>query len=477
MGQARAPEDRLLETQEKAPDTSSHDAPALKADDLGGAALGEAVGGQMRGGDVGAAVGGLGGAIQRKPADAAAEGTSGAAHEIPHRPERERSFGMDFGGVQAFPDRKAQGASRELGAHAYAVGNQVAFASPNPDQATVAHELTHVVQAGGAGPGGAEPAGAAPARKSTASGRDTEIDTSGEGEAEKVESAVKAGKPAKSALQGGVAKQGGPRLKSGRGIARKEGTPFTLGMTFSPEGFEKQYWWNLWSAPEFEIPIPAVPGLNFKISPEVKILASGGVNWKEKALEAQLKLAGIVGVGFGYGKSELAEVYGVMEANAMGGFDYKKLSGGGEEHAEGGHAEHAPESGSSAHAAEHAPEAKHEAKSWELSGNIALSTNFAVGVELGGGWVDYRFEFGECQIGQLTGLNWKDGHFDKGAVGWEWGPKPKEFFAAMRHVLAKAKQLQPAGVEAYRQGMDMAKRTAQNAFNAGRDVVNWVSSW
>lgn len=458
----------MLETQEKPPETK--EAPSLKADDMGGSAMQAAVGQQMRGGDVGA---GLGRSVApRRPADSAAEGTSGSGHEIPHRAEMERSFGMDFGGVQAHTDGKARAASRELGAQAYAVGNQVAFSSPNPDRALVAHELTHVVQAGGGGVGGSVQA------KPTAGGRDTAIDTSGEAEAERVESAVKAGKPARSALEGGVAKGGGPRLKSGRGIARKEGSPFTFGMTFSPEGLEKQYWWNLWSAPEFEVPIPAVPGLNFKISPEVKVLASGGLNWHEKALETQLKLAGIVGIGFGYGKSELAEVYAVMEANVMGGFDYKYRT---EHGAEGGeHAEHgdhaAAEHGEHAAAAEH-HEAKHEAKTWELSGNIALSTNFAVGVELAKGWVDYRFEFGDCGIGQLTGLNWKDGHFDKSAVGWEWGEKPKEFFASMRQVLHKAEQLQKAGVEAYHQGLNAAKKTGQAVYNAGKDVANWVSSW
>lgn len=453
----------MLDTQDKAP--------ALKADDMGGSAITQAAGQQVRGPEASPSP-------ARAPSSAAVaqRGFSGGGHDVPHRAEMEKSFGMDFGGVRAHTDAPAQAASRSLGAHAYALDNHVAFASTTPDKATVAHELTHTIQASGGG----APAG--PAKKSAA--RDAAIDTSGEGEAERVEAAVSAGKPARSALEGGTAKQGSPRLKRGRGIARKEsGSPMTFGMAFSPEGFEKQYWWNLWNAPEFEVPIPAVPGLNFKISPEVKVLAAGGVNWKEKALETQLKLEGIVGLGFSYGKSELAEVYAVMEANATGGFDYKYNSGGGEgEHAlpEHGGEEHGAEHEHEEHAAEpgHAMvPAKKEAKRWELSGNIALSTNFAVGVELAKGWVDYRFEFGDCEIGKLTGLNWKDGQFDKSAVGWEWGEKPKEFFASMKQVLKKAEDLEKAGAHALKSGMDTAKRTGQAVYSGAKDVASWVSSW
>ena len=446
-------------------------APALKAD-LGGSAIAGAASQQMRGPEPPSPAPGA-----RSAAGVAESGFSGGGHDIPHRAEMERSFGMDFGGVRAHTGPAAQGATRQLGAHAYAVGNDVAFASSSPDQATVAHELTHTVQAAdGKAPGG-------PAMKSVA--KDAGIDTSGEAEAERVEAAVAAGKPAKSALEGGTTKQGGPRLKSRRGIARKEaeGAPMTFGMTFSPEGLEKQYWWNLWDAPEFEVPIPAVPGLNFKISPSVKVLAAGGLNWKEKNLETQLKLEGIVGLGLSYGKSEIAEVYAVMEANATGGFDYKYNY---EHGAEGGEAEHAlPEHAGAEHAAApehaappgHALEKKKEAKNWELSGSIALSTDFAVGVELAKGWVDYRFEFGDCEIGKLTGLNWKDGKFDKSAVGWEWGEKPKEFFASMKQVLHKAEELQKMGTEAFKSGMDTAKRTAQAAYGGLQDVASWVSSW
>ena len=472
----------MLDVHSKAPETQA-EAPALKADDLGSSAMGAAMS-QHLPAEAGPGAGPATAAapVRRKAGDAASEGFRGPAQEVPYRAEMEQSFGADFGGVQAYTNPRAAAASRELGAHAYAVGNQVAFNSPSPDKATVAHELTHVMQHGG---------GAVQRKAGDGGGRGAEIDTSGEGEAEKVEAAVAAGKPARSALEGGVAKQGGPRLKAGRGIARKEagggetGTPFTLGMTFSPEGLEKQYFWNLWKSPPFEVPIPAVPGLMFRVQPQVQLVASGGLNWHEKQLETELKLLGVVGMGLAYGKSELAEVYAVMEGNVDGGFQYAykyehEAAGAEAGHAEGAHAAH-PETAQQEHAhhepAHAAAPAKKEAKSWELSGAIGLSTNFAVGVELAGGWVDYRFEFGHCDIGKLTGLSWKDGAFDRSAIGWEWGEKPKEFFASLKHVVEKAEKLKKAGADAFQHGMQKAKQGAQSVYNTGRAVMQWATSW
>lgn len=408
--------------------------------------------------------------------EAADAGLSGEGEEIPHREEMEESFGEDFGDVRAHTGPKANKAAKGLGAHAYAVGNNVAFANGGkPKKALVAHELTHVVQqrAGGGG-------------KPQAKANAGEIDKSGEGEAEAVESAVGSGKKASSALEGGTAKQGSPQLKAGKGIARSEsGAPFTFGMSFSPEGMEKTYEYKIWDS-KFEVPIPAVPGLNFKIAPSVKVVGGAGVNWHEKALEAKLNVLGNVQMGFSYGHSELAEVYGVMEAKAEGGFNYKKLGGGGGEHggehAPGAGGEHAP--AGEAHAAPAAaapakapaPE-KTEAKSWSLEGGIGLSTNFRVGIELAGGWVDWGFDFGKCDIGKLTGLAWKDGSFDRSAVGWEWGAKPKEFFATMNRAIQKAKDLKRMGQAAMKQGLDKAKQTGQAVFNTGAAAVEWISSW
>jgi hypothetical protein len=206
---------------------------------------------------------------------------------------------------------------------------------------------------------------------------------------------------------------------------------------------EKSYTYKLWEAhPPIEIPIPAVPGLNFMVEPSVVVKAAGGVDWKKKALKAALGVEGGVGVGFSYGNSAVAALYGVMEAKAFGGFEYEKTD--------------------------------HD---WELSGHVALSTNFKVGVKLAGGILDYAFEFGKCDIGKLTGIMFKNGHFEKDKLGWEWGEKPKEFFAAIKAAINKAKQLLQAGVDLAKKGWDKAKQAGRAVYNAGSDFVDFVTSW
>jgi hypothetical protein len=94
---------------------------------------------------------------------AAAHGLSGAGGSVPHLAAIQRSFGHhDLTGVQAHIGGRAAEASAAMGAHAYASGNQVAFAT-SPDLHLAAHELAHVVQqrggvrlAGGVGRAGDE---------------------------------------------------------------------------------------------------------------------------------------------------------------------------------------------------------------------------------------------------------------------------------------------------------------------------------
>ena len=373
--------------------------------------------------------------VARKPADIAAEGFSGGAGEIPHRKEMEESFGQDFGHVKAYTDGNAAKASNELGAHAYAVGDQVAFGSNTPDKATVAHELTHVMQHTGTGP----------ARKASSGGSDG-IDISGEGEAEAVEAAVASGKPARSVWEGdgGGAKgtgQAGPARKANGGRPALD-SKFAMGMTFSTEAIEKTYEYTIWQMkPPIEIPIVAVPGLNFMVEPSVKAKLAGAANWKEKNVSVGLGIEGNVGVGFSYGNSAVAALYGIMEAKANGGFEYKKSD-----------------------------------KSWELAGSIGLSTNFKVGVKLAGGILDYGFEFGKCEIGKLTGISWKNGKLEK-TMDWEWGDKPKEFFAAIKAAIDKAKRILAAGAEVAKKTWNTAKAAGSAVYNAGRDAINWVTSW
>src|SRR5215470_4061361 len=90
---------------------------------------------------------------------------------------------MSFAGVRAYRGAHARQACDMLGASAYAVGNRIAFSSPNPSKDEVAHELTHVVQH--AGPGAAKQTG---------------VETAGEDEAQRVGQAVSGGKPAHAAM-------------------------------------------------------------------------------------------------------------------------------------------------------------------------------------------------------------------------------------------------------------------------------------
>jgi len=78
--------------------------------------------------------------------DAFAHATAGGASQVPYRAEMERSFGLDFSGVQAHLGGGAGPGLDALGAHAAAQGEVVAFASPSPDRELVAHELAHVAQ-------------------------------------------------------------------------------------------------------------------------------------------------------------------------------------------------------------------------------------------------------------------------------------------------------------------------------------------
>lgn len=77
---------------------------------------------------------------------AAARGVAGTAGALPHRETIQPLFGRhDVGGIGAHIGGAAADASLEIGATAYATGNQVAFASM-PDLHTAAHEAAHVVQ-------------------------------------------------------------------------------------------------------------------------------------------------------------------------------------------------------------------------------------------------------------------------------------------------------------------------------------------
>lgn len=77
------------------------------------------------------------------------QGVAGPGSEVPHRASLEQAIGADFGGVRAHTGPEAQAACVELGAEAFALGNDVAFLDENPAPEVVAHELAHTMQQGG----------------------------------------------------------------------------------------------------------------------------------------------------------------------------------------------------------------------------------------------------------------------------------------------------------------------------------------
>lgn len=85
--------------------------------------------------------------------EVADRGFVGAARQTPFAGEMGAAFGTDFSSVRAHFGPEATAACNSLGADAYTVGHDVAFASPSPDKFLVAHELAHVVQQSASGPG------------------------------------------------------------------------------------------------------------------------------------------------------------------------------------------------------------------------------------------------------------------------------------------------------------------------------------
>lgn len=411
------------------------------------------------------------------PGEIAEQGFRGAPVALPHKAKMEQSFGKDLSFVKAYTDQHAKAATEKLGAHAYAVGHRVAFNSPNPDEKLVAHELTHVLQH--TGQGGRSPT--APDQRG--------IDVGGEAEAEAVESKVASGGAASEVLGGGApaaaapgaaaapTAAAGPSSSSGAattaasptadtasassatsaaptsaspGPARKakgapalsEASKFTMGMTFSPSHFEKSYEYTIWDQQLPPVPIPPVPGLFFIVEPSLKVKGGFGANWEdEAAMTVGLGLEGGVLIGLQYGNPAIASLYGGLECKVAGGFQYKKSS-----------------------------------DNWSLEGSIALSSNFSIGCKLANGLLDYKFEFGKIDpIFRLGNIKWDNGNFSAG--GFAWGPQILDFFAAINASITRAQELLNQAAEVRDAAINAARNTAQGAYNTGRDVVNWVTSW
>ncbi|MCO4760378.1 MAG: DUF4157 domain-containing protein [Myxococcales bacterium] len=76
----------------------------------------------------------------------AAQGVRGGGSALPHLATIQNAFGHhDVSGAQAHVGGAGGAAAEEMGAEAYAMGNDVAFAQ-QPDLHTAAHEATHLVQ-------------------------------------------------------------------------------------------------------------------------------------------------------------------------------------------------------------------------------------------------------------------------------------------------------------------------------------------
>lgn len=389
--------------------------------------------------------------------DVAAHGFSGQGHAVPHKAQMEQSFGMNFDHVTAYSDAPARKANEGLNSHAYAMNNQVAFKSSNPSPELVAHELTHTIQHGGVAAKG---------------GGDSGIDTSGEAEAEAVESAVRAGKPARTAMTslaspsaaGPAQKSASKPAQKAKGPARSEeggGSKFGMGMSFSLEGFEKSYSYTLWKG-HYAWPTP-VPGLNFVIDPLVTVAAKGGVKWGGESkgdAGVQLGVGGEVGIGLSGGIPNVAEIYGTINPGIEGVFTLTKHAKK-DEHAETtapaqGHAEPKKETG--------------PASDWSLQGLLAIKGSAKVGVSLAGGIIDNSFELGNIEICKLTGVYFDQTGFRRDKLGFEWGPKIKEAYEWIKKAIDKAKSLGRAGIEA-------AKRAGGAIASGAQQLAHWVTSW
>jgi hypothetical protein len=430
--------------------------PALSAFSVGAVADSFASSGSGVAGEVGGSLP----TVQRKSAaDVADGGFAGGGHEIPHRAQMEQSFGMDFAHVRAHSDGPAMKANDTLGSHAYAMGNQVAFKSASPSPSLVAHELTHVVQQS-----------QGPSYKS-----DGGIDTSGEAEANAVEAAVAAGKPASSALRS-VPGSGGPGLKkigSGPSLRKRGpaleggeggGSKFGMGMTFSLEGFEKSYDYTIWKG-HYAWPI-GIPGINFVIDPNVKVSGKGAVKYGGESkgdMSAQLGVFGECGIGLSGGIPDVAEIYGTINPGLEGAFTLTKYGDHKEEHKGG-------ESGGEHSGGEHGGESKGPASTWSLAGAIGLKAAVKVGVSLAGGIVDQAFELGSIEICKLTGVYFDQTGFRSDKLGFEWGEKMKALFDSIKRTIEKAKNMGRAAIEA-------AKNAGSAIAKKASDFGHWVTSW
>jgi len=275
---------------------------------------------------------------------------------LPFRAEMERSFGVSFSDVKAYSDEPARAAAQALNAKAFTVGNRIAFSTSSPDRGLVAHELTHVVQARSKGASSVDERG---------------IETAGEAQADRVELAVASGQPARAALEaGGGASTVAPPVEAGGGdrpttAARRlppslksggfDMTKLVSGMAFDKNSFEASREFELWKGEAIPLPAPLPPPFELSVKPSLSVTLAGGYDWNSPTVQANAGIEGGVALKLSYGLPPMLSIYAEMDAKATGGFMFERTR--------------KPGPGKD---------------KWSLNGELALETNFAVGVEIGG---------------------------------------------------------------------------------------------
>lgn len=357
----------------------------------------------------------LGESAPRSAPEIAQSGFSGSGSQIPYKSQMEQSFNRDFSGVRVYTGDTAAQANKSLGANAYAMGNQIAFKNPNPSPSLVAHELTHVVQQSSGGP----------------AAHGTGIVTAGEAEADAVEAAVAAGRPASSVLGNSATEKGIAKSDDGGS------SPFTMGMTFSKDGFEKSYEYTIWDRALPPVPT-GIPGVFWTFQPSVKVAAKGGADWggdNAGSVHAAVSVTGAFGVGITGGAPGVAEVYGVLQPGVSGSGTFRASD-----------------------------------DTWSLDVGMALNLAGKIGVKLGGGIVDYAFQLFNLELIKFTGINWDQDGFHPEKFGLAWGKDIQDILDSINAIIEKAKE---AGTAV----KDGAVAAGNYVADKATDAYEWVTSW
>ncbi len=142
---------------------------------------------------------------------AAQEGISGSGGQLPFFESIQESFGgFDISGIQSHTDSKANSATEDMGANAFATQGHVAFGAGSADKKTAAHEAAHHVhQTQGAGVQLSDGVG--------------HIGDKWENNAERVADLAGANRPAENELASVVGPPTGLQSSLGQGVVQRDG--------------------------------------------------------------------------------------------------------------------------------------------------------------------------------------------------------------------------------------------------------------